>query len=254
VNNTIRPIRTFAFLEQTDSSKYIIDLEAWCDNIEQLHANQASNIAGYQADVAELNVMLTNALSDVARLTTQADNVTDGLIEANRTIAELRAMNETQMTRINELLARIEGNEIVITTIQGEVEARQNSIDIWKADLAIIREELESEAEHRDWCSEYRDFAKRVNDRLTVALIGPELRTFKVLHEYRVTLTGEVLAKDLNEAHDLADRQYGGIRESVIFSLPDDSEDALNPDRGELHSVRWSHQTTDTIEAEGNDW
>jgi len=235
VNNTVRPVRSDALVVSTaEWVEYTTRLEQWCDNIEQLHANQGANIAGYQKDVQNLRI--------------QADNVTEGLIEANRTIAELRAMNETQMTRINEVVERSANKEVTIGALQAEVEQHKLDVLAWQADLAIIREELQSEAEHRDWCSEYRDFTDRVNARLTVALIGPELHTFNVVHTYTVEVTGSVQAKDRDDANRLARAQYNGIIESAIFSLPDDSEDALDPDRGELFNVSWSHDRSEALE------
>jgi hypothetical protein len=165
-------------------------------------------------------------------------------MDQERIIGELRVLNETQMGLIEQGVAQRRSDEVLITNLRADLAARTQDIEYLRGDIRIISDELQSEAESREWCDEYRTFCRRVNGRLHFGRLGPDTRVFKVEHTYTVTVFGTVEAVDGRDAEEKADQQYGGIRESAIFSVPDDAEDVLDPERGEIINLRWNHSGT----------
>lgn len=195
----------------------------------------------------ELSAYLDTVQRHIEHIEALHTNQANTLMQRDATIDELRRVNETQMHQIDTLLEEKANQRTSIKVLQSDADQHAATIAALRSDITIINEELDSEAQQRDWCSEYKDFCDRVNQRLTYGHLGPEVQTFHIEHTYEVTITGSVLVRDQREAEDAADRQYAGLREGAIFRMPDDIQDALvGDDRGELHHVRWRHINTNT--------
>lgn len=77
-----------------------------------------------------------------------------------------------------------------------------------RADIATIGESLISEANDREWCSEYDEIVDKINRSLTVEL---PLREREHTVTVTVTLEITVMARDEDHAHTLAQEIAGNV-------------------------------------------
>lgn len=92
-----------------------------------------------------------------------------------------------------------------------------------KKDIATIGQALLSEAEERDWCSEYDDVVRSLNDELCVEL---PVRSMDATLDFLVTVSIDGATGDLLQRIQAGD--YSWIRSSFSFEVDGDGDVTCN--------------------------
>jgi chromosome segregation ATPase len=190
--------------------------------------NQMLLIEKLDADITEIKADRDRILNDLADF--KLCNETDSkMAQLHSVIAELTQCNETQQQRINSDILALNEMTNQRDALQARLDTVQETVKSLYSDAQIISDELLSEAESRDWCSEYDRFVDRVNGRLSRIELQQRIRNYEVSMTATVTFRVQVEATDedgaLEYANDMSidlPSSYGSMYDIDITDLTAD--------------------------------
>ncbi len=233
-----------------DADPILVDRATLIDTLTVLtRANQhvtelTATITRQTARIEELDArirdMLAVAAADgdrIIELTEQRDNAQRCNDQQATTINTLQArLNDTNVSARDEIATlRNRLAEALDTSVDDRLAAANAELDLVRAkfenaqdivvrltnDLTTISHALATEAERRNWCSEYEDFIDAVHVDLTEWELPTRRVDYGITLVYTVELRTQVAALNEKEAESIADRLYGQIREGQYFMVPE---------------------------------
>jgi len=188
--------------------------------------NQMLLIEKLDADITEIKADRDRLLSSHFDAVSETDSK---MAQLHSVIAELTQCNETQQQRINSDILALNEMTNQRDALQARLDTVQETVKSLYSDAQIISDELLSEAESRDWCSEYDRFVDRVNGRLSRIELQQRIRRYEVSMTATVTFRVEVEATDedgaLQYANDMSidlPSSYGSMYDIDISDLTAD--------------------------------
>lgn len=217
----------------TRANQHVTELTATITHqtarIEQLHARIRHILTVAAADgdrIIELTEQRDNAQrcndQQATTINTLQTRLNDTTLSARDEITTLQnRLAEALDTSVDDRLAAANAE---LDLVRAKFENAQDIVVRLNNDLTTISHALATEAERRNWCSEYEDFIDAVNVDLTEWELPTRHVDYGITLVYTVELRTQVAALNEDEAETIADRLYGQIREDQYFTMPDPDE------------------------------